>query len=1167
MESKSNQSSQSYDIKLLPPVHLRLEEDDLCKKLDEFYKFYNLNIQPSNYYRGAIFAAREENRSNPDRVAQAAHSLREILYPFFSPQIKKVKDKKRKAFKKFGSVGIELITDDYIGRFYGKLERVAHHDTEENFEDLRQEFVTIIRKALSRQVDIHSLVDEILKRNIINDKHLAEEIKDIISVNQDTHQYFFTQVGEKWLDWLWENGFLDIIKEKAEDSSQYRYRIPELNYLARISKKVPAKVVDIILAVQVSTETFNPEVVDRFLWICSILPAEQLAKIVPKIRKDGWIQLMDSFRQWGFEYEKMFQVLADARNYKSILILSEAILAVRTKEEIEKSTNRITTDNPFYFSDLSYTKVFEHLVLVDGKHAEQALELSVKTMTEVVLLNGKTQSNEIFPIEDTFSLLDVDFFDLELGQKERLSHRDDVRELAAVVKVLIERLIGKKCAEADAVQRIYKQYIKSLPKNRAMWRLRLFVLSLCPEIFKAKLKNAFFRLFKVKHYHEIMSGAEYEKALKKGFSVLSDSDKREYIKRVIEYFTKKDREKKNEKENWHLKYGSRILSVITAYLTEEEKQGAEEVGFELDPKYKPEPSIGRMRGGMVVPRGPITQEEFGNLPITKIAKKLRNEWAPEKLSEQNKGDDFLNPLNAEGTDELLRADIPKRLQDYMNNANLFFEKSALDQHYTYSFLRGIQKVLRGGKIDINDMNWDNLIALCIAIKDSGEAESFDSEKREHNSSDAWLAGWTEVHSAMTDVIQGLLNEKSGSISVDFSKYRDQLFETIDYLLRYPDPTPKDEKIETAKSKTKSPGDSDYLVTDPFTMAINTVRGRAFQAFVLFMYQDGKKLTKEDDLKISTDVKGLYEAVLKNEDTRALMFMFGHYLPSFYFRDKEWIRKLLPQIFPGDPEKRYLSTAAWEGYLANDLYEELFFDTNIQKLYEQSLSLTETEYPEQKHFREPDEGIATHLALAFVHYKEFGFEHPLFKAFWANNNPTRHAEFVSFIGGSFVSGDNAKLNDFLKKEPRSKERLRDFWDWILKNYGNKEPFVEFGFWISLEKDIFELIWLAKHVKQTLEKTNGALDYEYGLIKYIVQFAEKAPEDTLAIARLYLFKGGAREIDHRISFHIDKEWFEAFKILYNNSSTKSGTYTLIDDLIREGGSVFWGLKKILDERNPA
>jgi len=349
------------------------------------------------------------------------------------------------------------------------------------------------------------------------------------------------------------------------------------------------------------------------------------------------------------------------------------------------------------------------------------------------------------------------------------------------------------------------------------------------------------------------------------------------------------------------------------------------------------------------------------------------------------------------------------------------------------------------------------------------------------------------------------------------------------------------------------------------MAINTVRGRAFQVFVLFVYQDGTQFSKEDKIKITADVKKLYEEVLKKENTRALMFMFGHYLPSFYFRDKDWMHGLLTQIFPEEPAKKHLYLAAWEGYLANNLYEEIFFDPAFQKLYERGLALIGDEDSKRKYFKEPNEGIAVHMALAFiVYHKKFGFDHPLFKEF-LKQDVRRQGEFVSFIGRMFVSSDNAQPNELLKKEPASRERLIKFWEWLLKNYDDPKLFTKFGFWVNLEKKIFEPAWLAKQIKATLEKTKGVLEWDYALIKSINELVKTAPKDTLEITRLCLLEGGVRGGKMRMPFMYDEEWCGALKALYEKDETKDDTYTLIDDLIREGGSTFWKLKEIVQSKN--
>jgi len=1010
------------------------------------------------------------------------------------------------------------------------------------------------------QLELHNKIDQLIAKDITGVK--SEDVSILISANKDARQYFFFKADERWLEWLWENGLLDAIKQRAEDPTRYGYRTPEVNYLVRMAEKVPAKVVDIMLKVPVSAETFNPEVIDGFLRICATLPASQLSRLVRKIRDEKWISLMGVFNQWGFEYEKMFNTLADAKKYEELLILAEAVLFVRQKEDIEKTTNHISTENPFYFSDLSYTKVFEHLANIPDEYTESALALATKILGEIVLLGGKAENGEVFPIKETFYLFDVDLFTIEPSKGEHLSHRDNVHDLIAVIRVFLERLIGNKCDRGKDVRLIYKKYIKPLPESSLVWRLRLFTLSLCPEIFKAELKQSFLRLFEVgDRYGQIIS-SEYERALKKCFVVLEDADRREYVKRVIEYFSKQTVD--NEEQQWRRNDGSEILSVIIEHLTADEEWEAKEKGFELNPSYEPVPSISEIRSGFIQPQGPITPEEFHKLPVEEIARKLRDEWSPARLREQYKDDDFLRPHNAEGAGELLSNDIAKRLQDYINNANLFFERGALAQHYTYSFLHGVRETIKNRREDASKINWEGLINLFLTIKSASEKEPFERDRRERSSFDSWFADWQAVHLEMADVLQELLTERDDIVVIEFPKYRGKIFEILAYLLGYPDPLPKDEQGESAKISQKTES-GEYIVSDPLTIAINSVRGRAFQTLLLFIYQDEKRFSKEDKIKVSSDIKKLYEIVLNRENTRAIMFMFGHYLPAFYFRDKEWILTLLPEIFPEEPDKKHLYTAAWEGYLANNLFGEMFFNEKIQKLYERGLALTEAEYPKQRHFRDPDESLAVHLALAYMYYyKRFGFDHRLFDAFWAKDNPEQHASFISFLGRMFISGDNTNANELLKKEPRSKQQLKDLWNWMLKDYrGNSRPFVEFGVWINLEKDIFKPTELADLLKRTLEKTEGVLDWDYELMKSIVQLAKEAPKDTLEIARLFLFEGGVKRGRYdRITIHIDREWLEALKILYQNPDTKQGTYALIDDLIREGGSIFWVLKTIVE-----
>ena len=654
-----------------------------------------------------------------------------------------------------------------------------------------------------------------------------------------------------------------------------------------------------------------------------------------------------------------------------------------------------------------------------------------------------------------------------------------------------------------------------------------------------------------------MKWREFQKSLRRGFPVLSVEDKRIFVQKIIEMYS--------HRSEYEMDSGSHILSLILPFLSEnpdlEEK--ARTAGFLLDPEYEPSPimsDIGELRE--VIPQAPITQHEFGQLPIAEIAKKLRKEWTPEYLNAQESTHNTYAPLNASGVGNLIKNDMPLRLQQYIDGAKQFFDRGLLDPHYTYEYLSGIEKTIRDHGETASEANWDGVIDLLEEIKASGEKAPFARGGSKFD--DFWHASWDAVHLVATDVLRDLFTEKDGRALIQFVKYREQSLGIIDYLLTHPQPSPEDEQDETPRGaldiRAMQRDPENRWFTDAFSMAVQTVRGRAFETLVFFSERDGPYL--------KDDVKRVYDRMLQGENTRALMSMVGRFLPSFYFREKGWICELLPQIFSQEPVKKRLYTAAWEGYLTNGLYREMFTDPEIQKLYHRGLALTSDDYPRhQNYVTNPDEGIAEHLALAFMYCgEEFGFDHPLFQAFWEKDNPKRHAYFVSFLGQEFVF--RSDMHDFFENHPEGKQRLRDFWDWLLKNHNNPKTFKEFGLWINLEKEIFTPDWLAPRVKKTLEKSGGVVYQDDELMESSVRLAQEAPEETFVIARLYLLIGGVygRQEQTLMLWDLDKKWIRAFEILYRNPATKVQTEALINQLVLKGEQAFWPLKQVLADNNP-
>jgi len=174
MEDKELPKSVGEDI--LPPTRLSDKQEELCKRLDDFCARYKLRAKPSNMLRGSAFASQQKLRHNPDWIAQAAHSLREILYPFYSREVESVPTDKKKILKEYGSVRFSDELIEQMGRMWGALNGLAHHGNVEknnidfsiftptDFENLLQDFEKIMLDILARQIDIHKEIEEILKQ-------------------------------------------------------------------------------------------------------------------------------------------------------------------------------------------------------------------------------------------------------------------------------------------------------------------------------------------------------------------------------------------------------------------------------------------------------------------------------------------------------------------------------------------------------------------------------------------------------------------------------------------------------------------------------------------------------------------------------------------------------------------------------------------------------------------------------------------------------------------------------------------------------------------------------------------------------------------------------------------------------------------------------------------
>ena len=135
--------------------------------MDELHALDQLQAKPSDMFLGALTAIEDEN--NPDRIAQAAHSLREILYPMMSGRVRKSLGARGNPFERYGSMFLEV----GLGKIFGDLNDLAHHGvtsnkldflnfTKSDFDSLLKDFESTMQTALIRPTDAHRRIDHFL---------------------------------------------------------------------------------------------------------------------------------------------------------------------------------------------------------------------------------------------------------------------------------------------------------------------------------------------------------------------------------------------------------------------------------------------------------------------------------------------------------------------------------------------------------------------------------------------------------------------------------------------------------------------------------------------------------------------------------------------------------------------------------------------------------------------------------------------------------------------------------------------------------------------------------------------------------------------------------------------------------------------------------------------
>ncbi len=961
----------------------------------------------------------------------------------------------------------------------------------------------------------------------------GDELYALFQASLAARRRFYLVADERWLGWLWENGFLDVLKEGGMSVPDDEPDPPELGYLSRMAPENPRLVADIIRGIPVTEAGFTARMVENLLWVSSRLPAGELARLIPKISDEGWTGILAGYGHRKFGHHGIITELHTAGNHEELLMLAEALLALRPKAELAQPP--FDDRGPLHFSDLSHGGLFRCLADIGDSHVERALSLVLRTLGGIVERRGVRGVSPAFELFDNLFLPDVDLFSVRMDGSRVTSPDNDARKLAAALMQLAERHIRLSRSDRKKLRKFHAENVAPLPDSWAMWRVRLFFSGSVPDILKTEFREALFKVFEREECRALVTDAEYLHALGRGFRTLSDSDQRRFVRQICEF----------TQSGQHPGLVGDALSMIHRHLTPDERDAANRLGIAIDPCLKSESPADRMNREPRLPKHPMNRDELERFPVPAIAEQLKTSWSPIELGKS--GDGTWRTPGTEGVGDMLEHDIRKRPDVYAAHVGLFFDRDRLDPHYTYVCLEEVRGAIRKNPDLRGRMDGKVIVDCCLGIVASNKADPFGHVRRtDKDGFAAWLGSWQSVLCAAARIVREMLYGSDSPVLPDVMVRRDQIVEILAHLLSVPDPMLQD-------------GNGDAAGEDPFGLAINSTRGTAFEALVLLAHWDAKSRERGDKGNLASDIRRLFEDTLANTTTAAIMSMYGRYFVALRSLDESWGTDLLEDIFPEDHPRRDLFQAAWTGYLLCTPPVRILSDPRIHDLYKRGTRLSSAVDPDAEQFRYLVERLAYHLARFFVGSPEFGPGHPVLDFFWDQGTPKLRAGFVREVG-EMAFMDSDRLGDALDR------KLLRFWDAAVREQQPTEVLVEFGHWVNAKSPVIGVADLASLVRRTLAATGGKLSRPTGLELSIVTLAGSAPTDTLEIARTHLSWAGGQSGAALPPLDAGNHWQQAIRVLSKDPSLKEEVRSLVSDLLATGNPEFESLREAIPHDLP-
>lgn len=918
----------------------------------------------------------------------------------------------------------------------------------------------ILERFEERYLNYYRLLDQLVEKETPT-RSDAKRLKKNAPNNLVAYRYFFEKVSSpKWLEPLRAESMFSYPPSPEVDGKSIRLPPwPQSQYLQRMAKLDPGLVADIILDIP---DTENVIVLANFADAACKMPPEEAVRLVSKAK--SWVEtpylgallLPESL-------VKLTVHLAEGGYVDEALELARTLLAVRPA-----STPGVTEDPEV----ARYLRQRPEGLFRDWGYKE-VLRLRMPALVRA----GGIRSFRLL-----CDLLN-DAVTIDRGAPEGGAVDEDVHEdLSAIWRSTLEEDAWESSEEilnplVTAVRNAAEQLVEEDPS------LHSEVISTLESYSWTIFKRLALRVLRI--FHTDAGTLVYERLA--GKDVIQQSSlEREYIQLLQDAFPSMKTEWQNEilclidegpdlerlrddvdKHGYARRWQWQRLSPLKAHLFGQWADRWQQLKSEFDEKSElPEQGRVSVHWGRQTAVGADKLSSMSASEIVALIKAFRP------------SDGFLEPSAEDLAAELADA-VSGDPERFSSDAHRFRD---LAPEYLEGLVRGFRNAAEEGK----PIDWKPVLGFCKHVLDrAGEQEA-----------------WSRARREVVDLLHGGLIPKGTETSFEF---RDQVWLLVDNLVEDPEPSPEYE--------------AQYLDNGPHHLAINSTRGRAMEAAVLYglwVYRHTKPagVQKYDfNLEVVPGLKAALERHLEPAHDRSLAVrsVYGSFLPFLHALDRGWVGANLDRIFPADEQLIQLRNAAWETYVCWSRAPRL--DLSMLELlrheYGRAIDLLGSPTLEER--GNPPERLGEHLMTFYWHGK-LRLADPLLVRFFGSASDAVRGQALGFVGRSLRNADSPIPSEV-------DQRLRTLWEWRVEaSQDDAEAHVEemaaFGWWFPYEG--LDESWALQQLAASLAIA-GKTDIDHAVVERMAALAPTYPAATVGCLGLMI--AGAQE-EWRIDYWSDQ-----------------------------------------------